>query len=111
MAEPINLMKDRSGIKEYYYDGFRVIECPFFVYEVTISEHYKNGYSLLSSCLYKSDNYLKISRHSKTVKKGNSIIEKATSLVGVTKDFIIDKKLTEYDPNAKFKRVKKKISK
>lgn len=102
-------MKDLSGTdKTYMYDGFRVRECPFFIYEVSLNKYWKNGYSLLSSKLYKSDEYIPIKKHSQCSKKGTYLIEKAISLIGITRDFIREHNLSEYNPNAKFKRKSKK---
>lgn len=104
MGKLISQTKDLSGIKLYVYNGFRIEELPFFLYEVSINKYWKNGFCVLASKLFKSDKLLNIKKYSKIKRYKDYFIEKSITILGVPFDFIRENNLKLYEP---IKRKKK----
>lgn len=92
MVKPINQKKDPSGT--YRYKDYQVEELPYFLYEVSISQYWSNGYALLNHKFIKSNEELKIKNDSIIKRYNNCILEKHISLLGAPHDFV--KSLPEY---------------
>lgn len=98
---------DPSGNKYYEYEGVPVELLPTFVYEVTLSKYWKNGYCQLGSKFYRANRLLHIKNNCIVTKFDGYNIEKAISLIGVPQEFVDEMNLSLYVPKP-IKKSKKK---
>lgn len=85
---------------QYDYNGYIVDIYPYFVYEVSISKYWKNGYSLLNTKYYKSNKPLNFKRTVLSKEFKNYSIKKEIVLIGVPKEYAIHEHLS-YKKKAK----------
>ena len=88
--------------KSYRFGSNRVVEMPYFLYEVCEYKLAKNMASILASKYYKSDKPLTIKQEEVILKKTKEYtIVKMIDIVGATKEFIEENKLPLYEPKKK----------
>lgn len=97
-------MKDLSGYDLYVYEGFKVEILPYFLYELSISKYWKNGYCLISSKFYKIDKPLSIKHYNVFRKFNGYLIGKELTPIGVTQEFANYNNLQKYIPKKKIKK-------
>ena len=106
MGKRTRQTNDHSGNKFYKYEGGIVELLPTFMYEVTLSKYWNNGFCQLGSKLYKADRLLHIKDNCIVTKYDGYSIEKEISLVGVPQEFVDEMNLPLYvsKPNKKLKK-------
>ncbi len=107
MEKRTHQMSDHSGSKFYEYEGSPVELLPTFVYEVTLSKYWNNGFCHLGSKLYKADRLLHIKDNCIVIKYDGYSIEKEISLIGVPQEFVDEMNLPLYVSKSN-KKLKKK---
>lgn len=109
MAKPTLRMKDHSGQehKTYLYEGTRIEVLPYFLYEVSIYKYWNSGACMLGSKFFKSDKLLNLKYYRKVENHDGFSIEKEVTLMGAPSQFIREKKLPEYKPIIKTKKLRK----
>lgn len=106
MAKPILQTKDHSGIKYYIYKEQKIVEFPYFIYELCVYKYWKNGFCILSTKFYKSDDLLNIKKQRKYKYFKEYMIEEEITLVAAPYNFIRENNLPEYKPKVKKSRKK-----
>lgn len=104
MEKRTDQTNDHSGSKYYEYEGVPVELLPTFMYEVTLSKYWKNGYCHLGSRLYKANKLLHIKHNCIVTKFDGYNIEKEISLIGVPQEFVDEMNLSLYVPKPKSKK-------
>jgi hypothetical protein len=110
MGKRTHQTNDRSGSKFYKYEDGLVELLPTFIYEVTLSKYWENGFCQLGSKLYKADRLLHIKNNYVVTKYEGYYIKKEISLIGVPQEFIDEMNLSLYVPESN-KKSKKKCKK
>lgn len=103
-------MKNRSGQepKTYIYNDTRIEVLPYFLYEVCLYKYWQSGFCVLGNRFFKSDKLLDIKCQSKLKKFDGYSVEKEITLVGAPYKFIRENNLSEYKPNVKTKKLRRK---
>lgn len=104
MGKPTCQTNAPSGSKFYEYEGEPVELLPTFMYEVTLSKYWKNGFCQLGSKFYKAVRLLHI-KNTCIIKKYNDYyIEKKINLIGIPQEFVDEMNLSLYTSNKKSKK-------
>ena len=90
-------MKDLIADKPitYRFKGSQISVLPYFLYEVSVDKHWKNGYCNLKSRYFKSNRFLKITEEVKHYDE-YSIIRRII-LLGAPYSFIKENNLSVYE--------------
>ena len=87
---------NRVPPKTYRFEGGQIESLPYFLYEVSVDKHWKNGFCNLKSRYFKSDRFLRVVLTEEIKRYDGYDIVRSVTLLGAPLNFIKEHNLPIY---------------